>query len=313
MLNRRFLRIKIMQALYAYFQAPETPIREAEKELLSTFNNINTLYLWLLSLLKEVHVMAENSIEEAKNKKLPKQQDLNPNTRFIQNSFLKSLSADKIISAILEKKKIRWGNDDDLVRKIFNDIKKSNAYQSYMQDSTLTIENEKKFVLDLFEEVIEEHEFFHYYFEEKNVHWADDLFVACIGLRKTIDTFDGSKVQLQDLYKNEEEDIEFSKNLFSLCIQNNSRFQQMISEKTVNWEVERIAQMDVLLMKMALTEVMFFENIPVKVSLNEYIDISKEYSTPKSKVFINGILDKIVIEQKRENKIVKTGRGLKEN
>lgn len=312
MLNRRFLRIKVMQALYAFFQSDNQDIQNAEKDLIASFNNISVLYLWLLSLLTSIRHHAENVIEDARNKKLPTQQDLNPNTKFIENDFLKSLDNNKTIQQLLGKKKINWNNDDNLVRKIYADIKKSELYSQYMNQTSKDTSGDKQFILMVIDELLSEHELITHYFEEKNVHWADDLFVAFIGLKKTVETFDGSEIKLQPLYKNEAEDVEFCKKLFSYCIQHNTSLQEMISEKTVNWEVERIAQMDVLLMKMALSEILFFENVPVKVSLNEYIEISKEYSTPKSKIFINGILDKIVLELKGNNKIIKTGRGLQD-
>ena len=175
------------------------------------------------------------------------------------------------------------------------------------------LDSDKKFISMLVHEIIAEHELIQHFFEDKNVHWTDDFFVAITGLHKSIDLFQGPSIELIPLYRDEREDIDFCVRLFEQCIRNDAMLQEMISAKTVNWEVERIAQMDVLLMKMALTEILFFENIPVKVALNEYIDISKEYSTPKSKVFINGVLDKIVLELKNTNKILKTGRGLKEN
>jgi transcription antitermination protein NusB len=302
-----------MQGLYAYFQAEDQDIKKAEKDLIASFQNIELLYFWLLSFLHEIRQQAIKTIEDAKNKKLPTKADLNPNTRFIENRFLKSIEENKTLLNVFDRKKIQWTNDLDLVHKIFLDIKNSEVYRSYMNESESGLLFDKKFICRLIEEIISEHELILHFFEDKNVHWTDDLFVAISGLFKTVDSFDGKTLELPALYKNENEDIQFSLQLFEKCIRNEVMLQEMISDKTVNWEVERIAQMDILLMKMALTEILFFENIPVKVALNEYIDISKEYSTPKSKIFINGVLDKIVLELKTNNKILKSGRGLKEN
>lgn len=313
MLNRRFLRIKVMQALYGFFQSDSTDIAKAEKELINTFNQIFDLYLWLLALLRDVHHQAAAVSEEAKNKKLPTREDLDPNTRFIDNKFLQALESSKFLTDSLSKRKISWANDNDIVRKLFSDIRQTEEYKNYMKERAGALAEDKELISNLMVNLIAEHELLNHHFEEKNVHWADDMFVAIIGVKKTIESFDGSKLYLQALYKNESEDLDFARQLFEKCILHNTEFERLIGEKTVNWEVERIAQMDVLLMKMALTEILYFENIPIKVSLNEYIDISKEYSTPKSKVFINGILDKIVLDLKSQQKIVKSGRGLQEN
>jgi transcription antitermination protein NusB len=313
MLNRRFLRIKVMQALYSYFQSEGSDIKKAEKDLITTLDNIYSLYLWLLALLRDVHQHSILVIEDAKNKKLPSREDLNPNTKFQDNRFLKALEESKFLKDGVAKRKISWNNDADIVRKIFNDIRATEDYKKYMSTREGSLNDDKDFLMQILVTVIAEHELLTHFFEEKNVHWADDLFVAIIGVKKTIESFDGTKLYLQGLYKNEAEDLDFARKLFEKCIMFNNDFEKLIAEKTVNWEVERIAQMDVLLMKMALAEILFFENIPVKVSLNEYIDISKEYSTPKSKVFINGILDKIVLDLKSQQKIVKSGRGLQEN
>ena len=302
-----------MQGLYAYFQSEHTDLKKAEKDLLSSFQNIELLYLWLLSLLCEIRQQAQKTIEDAKNKKLPTQKDLNPNLKFVNNRFLRALDENKAIHSVIENRKINWQNDLDLIHKIFIDIKNSQIYTDYMSNIESGLDSDKKFISMLVHEIIAEHELIQHFFEDKNVHWTDDFFVAITGLHKSIDLFQGSSIELIPLYRDEREDIDFCVRLFEQCIRNDAMLQEMISAKTVNWEVERIAQMDVLLMKMALTEILFFENIPVKVALNEYIDISKEYSTPKSKIFINGVLDKIVLELKNTNKILKTGRGLKEN
>lgn len=313
MLNRRFLRIKVMQALYGFFQEDNGDLKKAEKTLMLSLDNIYSLYLYLLALLIDTHQHANSVIEDAKNKKLPSQSDLNPNTRFIENKFLSALVNKKEIKEAIAKRKISWEDNSEIVRKIFADIKVSEEYKSYMLEKSTTILEDKEFISNLLVNIIAEHEFLTYHLEEKNIHWADDLFVGTIGIKKTIDSFNGERLNLQELYKAEADDVVFVTELFEKCIIHNDTFSEMISEKTVNWEVDRIAQMDVLLMKMALSEVLYFPNIPIKVTLNEYIDISKEYSTPKSKMFINGILDKIVLDLNSKQKITKTGRGLQEN
>ena len=302
-----------MQALYAYLQSESNDIKKSSNEMVKSFYGVEDLYYWVLALLNNLHQTAEEIIEESKNKRFPTASDLNPNTRFVDNKFLTSLSKNQEVIKIIEKKRLYWKDDQDLIRKIFQDIRKSEVYKKNLESKESGLLQEKNFLIQILEEILIEHDLVIHFFEGKNVHWADDLFVAFLSVKKTIETFDGDKLKLQPLFREEQEDVEFAIRLFEKCVQNRAYFDELIADKTVNWEVDRIALMDVLLMKMALTEVLFFENIPVKVSLNEYIDISKEYSTPKSKIFINGVLDKIVIELKNQNKIVKTGRGLVEN
>ncbi len=312
MLNRRFLRIKVMQALYSYFQHEKADMKQFEKEMFKSLDKIFELYLSILGLVSDIHHVALVIIDENKNKRLPTQQDLDPNLKFVNNSLLQGISENKELKAQLEKRKISWQNDFDVVRKLFVEIREGESYKKYMASQDTSAAEDRDFVISIITDHLSENEVLTSLFEDKNIHWADDTFVAFNSVIRNFEDFTG-EFKLSPLLKDEKDDMEFMSELFKKTIMYRQQFEEMIGRHTQNWEVERIANMDMLLMQMALAEIMYIPNVPVKASLNEYIDISKEYSTPNSKVFVNGVLDKIIAELKRDNKINKTGRGLKEN
>lgn len=312
MLNRRFLRIKVMQALYSYFQHEKADMAQFEKEMFKSLDKIFELYLSILGLISDIHHVALVMMDENKNKRLPNSADLDPNLKFVKNSLLVSISENKELKSQLEKRKISWQNDFDVVRKLFVEIRNGDSYKAYMASESVNVVEDRDFVISMITEHLSENEVLISLFEEKNIHWADDTFVAFNSVIRNFEEFNG-EFKLSPLLKDEKDDMEFMSQLFKKTIIYREQFSELIGRHTQNWEVERIANMDMLLMEMALAEIMYIPNVPVKASLNEYIDISKEYSTPNSKVFVNGVLDKIIAELKRDNKISKTGRGLKEN
>ncbi|HOZ87148.1 MAG TPA: transcription antitermination factor NusB, partial [Bacteroidia bacterium] len=212
----------------------------------------------------------------------------------------------------IEKRKISWQNDFDVVRKLFNEIKNGELYKTYQESGNNNIEEDRNFIVSLITEHLSENEVLISLFEEKNIHWADDTFVAFNSAIRSFESFEGDFI-MQPLLKDEKDDLEFMSVLFKKTIIYKDQFEELIDKHTKNWDIERIANMDMLLMEMALAEILYLPNVPIKASLNEYIDISKEYSTPNSKTFVNGVLDKIIADLKEQNKINKTGRGLKEN
>jgi N utilization substance protein B len=313
MINRRFLRIKVMQALYGFFQSEKSDLPKTEKELMQTLDKVYDLYIYLFAILADIHHVANLSMEDGRNKHLPSEQDLNPNKKFVDNVILNGLANNASLNREITNRKISWQNDMDLIRKLYADIRSSEEYKKYMSIEKNSVGEDKQFLLDVIRNVIADHELLNYWFEDRSIHWADDIYIGITALLKTVEQADSSgKITLSPLYREPDEDKQFARDLLSKCVVFNETLEGMISLKTQNWEIERIAVLDVLLMKMALTEVLHFQNIPIKVSLNEYIELSKEYSTPKSKVFINGVLDKIVIDLKTEGKVNKTGRGLME-
>lgn len=315
MLNRRYLRIKIMQALYGFFQSDARDLPRGERELFNGLDKIYDLYIYQLAFLLELRHVATTLVEEAKNKRLPTKEDLDPNLKFLENKFLTQLSENIHLKREMNNRKISWNNEYELVRKVFNNIKAGEEYGKYMNVSDDSYKTHRNFIGEIFKEYIADFELVNHIYEEKNLHWGDDIYLVNPMIVKTIETFketSGPDFQLLPLYKDREEDEQFVKELFRETAINDDETKKLIGEKTKNWEVERIAMMDVLLMQMAITEVLHFNSIPVKVTLNEFIEISKTYSTPKSKVFINGILDKLIADFKKENKLTKTGRGLME-
>jgi N utilization substance protein B len=312
MLTRRHLRIKTMQTLYAYFKQDNGDIAFYEKELFKSLDTIYDLYITVLALFADMHHTAHLVIEEHKNKRLPSAQDLAPNLKFIQSPLLTALSASPELKKEITNRKISWQNDYDLVRKLYAEIRQSEAFDAYMSTPSGNIKEDRDFLVLLVSDFLAEHDLLIHLFEEKNIHWTDDSFVAFSMVIRTFETFNG-QFKLLPLYKDAEDDKKFAATLFRQTIVNNEEFEKIIEAKTQNWELERIAAMDVLLMKMAIAEFINITNVPVKVSLNEYIDISKEYSTPNSRTFINGVLDKIIVDLRSQNKIQKTGRGLMES
>ncbi|MBK9283444.1 MAG: transcription antitermination factor NusB [Sphingobacteriaceae bacterium] len=312
MLNRRFLRIKVMQALYSFFQHENATPAAFEKELFKSLDKIQDLYLSILMLFNDLRHVALVIIDEHKNKRLPTQQDLDPNLKFTQNKVLISLEESKEFNALCSSKKISWQGDFDVVRKLFYELRNHELYTNYMSSGENSLNEDKEFLVNVITNYLSQNDLLASLFEEKNIHWVDDSFVAFNSVIRNIETCDGT-FKILPLLKDEKDDKEFMSLLFNKTILYKESFEELIDRHTKNWEIERIANMDMLLMKMALAEIMYIPNVPIKASLNEYIDISKEYSTPNSKTFVNGVLDKIIAELKRDNKIEKSGRGLKEN
>jgi len=315
MLNRRYLRIKIMQALYAFFQSDNKDLPKGERDLFSGIDKIYDLYIFQLAFLLELHHVAMVLSEEAKNKRLPTSNDLNPNLKFIENKFILQLTENIHLKREMNNRRISWTNEFELVKKIFNNIKASDEYDKYMNVSDDSYKTHHDFILEIFKEYMADFELLNHFYEERNLHWGDDIYLVNPMIVKTIDSFKENSnpdFTLLPLYKDKEEDEQFVKDLFHQTVIQEEETKKLIADKTKNWEVERIAMMDVLLMQMAITEILYFSNIPVKVTLNEFIEISKIYSTPKSKLFINGILDKLLVDFKTGNKLTKMGRGLME-
>jgi N utilization substance protein B len=282
-----------------------------EKELFKSLDKVYNLYITILALFTDIHHTAHLVIDDNKNKFRPAPEDLNPNLKFVNNELLVALSESPVLKKEIEKQKVSWQSDYDVVRKLYNEIRQTELYKEYMASPEKSTKEDREFLINLIVDFLSEHELLTHYFEEKNIHWADDNFVAFNSVIRNFETFDG-KFKLMPLLKDEADDKKFMSELFRKTIQYNKQYEDLIQTHTKNWELERIANMDMLLMKMAIAEIMHLENVPVKVSLNEYIDISKEYSTPNSKTFVNGVLDKIIAQLKASGEIQKAGRGLKE-
>ncbi|MEI7595443.1 MAG: transcription antitermination factor NusB [Bacteroidota bacterium] len=311
MLTRRYIRIKVMQAIYAFFFSDSSDLKSGEQNLIESNRRVYELYIWLLSIYVELKEIAEQVNEDNKNKMLPSQEDLNPNTRFVENSIIKSIENNAEYKALYSKYKINWSNNIDVLRKAYTQLKTSEYFQNYMTKKTTTFEEDKELLLFIIQSFIESNEILQNVFEESYIHWAEDFYYACGNLEKTINTASETHgISVLPMYKDADEDLDFLKVLFKKSIMNKAEHEQLIASHADNWEFERIAGMDLILMNMAVTETLEFQAIPIKVTLNEYIELSKLYSSPKSKIFINGVLDKIISQLKQEGKILKTGRGL---
>ncbi len=313
MLNRRHLRIKILQSLYAYFQGNENTINKVENELMTSVDRIYDLYLYLLLTFPELKSIANHRIEEAKKKIFAADSDINPNRKFVDSLVIDKIENSRSLREASETRKVNWVGDasHEILRKVYLQIRESEVYFSFMNNDLSGFEEDQNFLIHLFKSDIANSAFIYDFFEEKSIFWLDDIDLACQMVIKSIKSLNENEAfEAMPLYKDKEDEIDFIKSLFRKTISLESENHKIIDELTENWELDRIAKMDVLLLSMAITELQVFTNIPEKVTLNEYIEISKFYSTPKSHTFINGILDKAVERLSKEGKITKSGRGL---
>lgn len=312
MISRRIIRIKAMQSLYAFHSSDDQSINLAEKELFFSINKAYDLYHLILQLLVEIRDFSLNRIESNRNKKIPSFEDLNPNLKFVSNDVLIKLSKNEALQQYLEKSKLTWINNPELIKRIHNELVATEEYNKYMSNNTNYISEDRDLIEFLLLHIIGQSDELYQILEEQSIYWNDDLeFVVSMiikTIRKMKSAYDKSSPLLQ-LYK-DEEDIEFAKSLFRKAVMNSTEHREIIKKHLRNWDLDRVAFIDVLIMELALTEFIYFPSIPTKVSLNEYIDLAKYYSTEKSKTFVNGILDKILKSLREEGKILKAGRGL---
>lgn len=313
MLNRRHLRVKVLQALYAYHQSDTKDVKLHEKNMLHGIDQVYEMYIWMLSLISEVGNYAANDAQERANKHLPTAEDLNADLKILTNRFIVTLNDNRDYLIALKKYKVDWGFEPELAKTLFTILKNAPEYAEYLAKTDDTIHTDKDIIKFIFKKVILKSSIAEQVFEDKFIFWPVDRDVLQALIAKTFKNFaseDAKQNHLAEITGNWTEDREFVVDLFQKSIRFDIPYQELIAAKTQNWEPERIAMMDTLLMKMAITEFINFTSIPVKVTINEYLEISKEFSTPKSNSFINGILDKILIDLKAENKIRKIGRGL---
>ncbi len=312
MLSRRHIRIKVLQALYQYFQNPGSDMARGNKKLLESIHSIYELYLYELKTLSDLLKIAEDEIERKKGKKLPSKEDLNPKRNFVNNSFLKWLESNKAFRKQVEQNHISLGEDREVLKRIFREMEAAEEFEAYQNLEKPSADDDKNFIKWVYGTYIVSSDSLHQLYEAREMHWADDLDAAQMMATKTIKRFDGSYTTESSLPKliKDSTDLDFAEVLYRKSIIKSDEYEKLIHDKARNWEMDRIALIDILLMKLAISELVNFPEIPVKVTLNEYIDISKEYSTPKSGVFINGILDKVKADLMESGEIRKIGRGL---
>lgn len=312
MLNRRHIRVKVMQSIYAMHQHQSDNLDKEEKFLFQSIENTQNLYLLLLSALIEIKKKEEEYIDLASKKHLATKEERNPNLKFINNKVLVLLTESEALETALDDNNINnWKLNDDIILGLIDTIKESQLYQNYMQKPVGSFEEDKNFIVDLYTEVIAPSDRLYDYLEDFKLTWVDDLPGINTLIVKQIKQLKGENDTLivPKVYK-DEDDKDFVKNLFRKTVLNELELSKEYIDKTPNWDVERIAEIDTIILKMAICELLKFPSIPTKVTINEYLEIAKEYSTPKSSIFINGILDNLVKEFTQDGKLKKSGRGL---
>lgn len=313
MLNRRHLRVKVLQTLYAYSLSEDKQLKDFEKALFKSVEEVDEMYIWTLNLLDEVAEYVLLDAESRAAKFLPTERDKMLTTKLNTNTFIESLRQNRTYLERVNKYKVSWSFDPEIVRSIFAQLKDSESYLRYLTLEDRSIHAEKDIIKYIFKSIILKSVDIEQVFEDKFINWMVDKEVLQALIAKTFKNFSSeipSQNKLADLTPNREEDESFIRELLRNVIRNSEEYQQMIVAKTKNWEADRISLMDILLMRMAIAELLSFPSIPVKVTINEYIELSKMFSTQKSNVFINGILDKILADLTKEGRINKKGRGL---
>ncbi len=311
MLNRRHIRIKVLQAFYAFFQSKNSDVLVGEKELFHSIEKIYDLYIFILMLFPALRRQASIQLEEAKRSAFLRQDVHILKTGFVDNKLIEFLEQNKDLKKLSTDRKINWEGDieNDLTKKLFKELYQSETFKKVLQNESSNFQDDKDALVYLFKKEICNLEKLHHFFDEKSIYWQDDLDHVSSMILKTLKSISNNRdIEILPLWK--EDEHEFAQKLFRKAILHKEENDAVLQKYSRNWEKERLATMDSLLMNLALTEAMEFTSIPIKVTLNEYIEISKFYSTPKSNSFINGILDRIFEDYQKEGRLVKKGRGL---
>lgn len=316
MLNRRHLRIKVLQMLYTFYNQKESmDLKTAKTQLLQSVDLMYDLYLYLLLTFQEVRNASLSKMDDRANKLRPSFEDLNPNRKLVDNKIIERIMGSVALQDLCQRRNVNWNSDEkqEIFRKLFIEIEKSEVYFEHMEALENDFSNAKNFLVHLFRSEIANSPLIYNFFEEEEIRWMDDIDLACSMVIKTIKmSTEEEGFDFLPLYKENDDEKDFITTLLKQTVALDQESEHLIEEMADNWELDRIAKMDVLLLKMAFAELQSFESIPTKVTINEYLEISKYYSTPKSNVFINGILDKSLKKLVKEKKVLKTGRGLKQ-
>ncbi|MBC2839920.1 transcription antitermination factor NusB [Robiginitalea sp. SC105] len=313
MLTRRQIRVKVMQCIYAITLSRDGSLEKQEKFLKLSIGQTFTLYILMLGLLREIYLMAASHHEKGQTKYLKHDPSGLPGPEALAaNSVLRYLGEHSGLKAAIEKRKLRqWYLNEEYVKIVFRQIAESPEYADYASGST-DWETDRDFVLAVFREIIAPNEKIYEFLEDEGITWVDDIpLVNTFIVKRLAKLKEGTPdaYLLPPLLKNSE-DMEFAMELLRKTLLRNEDLEQEIEGKTPNWDKERIADIDGILLKMGIAELLYFPSIPERVTINEYLEIAKEYSTPKSSIFINGILDKLIRDYREAGKLKKTGRGL---
>ncbi|MCK4853076.1 MAG: transcription antitermination factor NusB [Bacteroidales bacterium] len=312
MFSRRLLRIKVFQTLYAYHKVEDKTYAVTEKELLHSIHKSYELYHLLILLILDVIDYAASKIELSKQKKVPTETDLHPNTRFIDNQLAVQLRNNRDLLKYIEKHPVSWVQYPEIIKNLFFMLADTHLYTSYMEEPDPAYKSDKQFVERFFNEVVMNYEDLYLNLEEQSIYWIDDVDFVIRMIVKTLKKFTEDNPEggrLLPMFK-DKDDQDFARALLRKTIKNEGEYLEMIRASANNWELERIAFTDNLIMQLAISEAIDFPSIPTKVTINEFLEIAKLYSTHKSSQFINGILDNIFAGLKKEGRIKKSGRGL---
>ena len=311
MINRRHIRVKVMQSVYAMITSNADDLIREEKFLKLSIQKLLDLYVLQLQLIVEVQKLAAQKIEISKKKHLATKEELNPSTKFIQNeAILNLVNSTSFVTFKNDNNIDNWKLDDEYVKIIWNKLEKSDLYNTYVNSAESSFKEDRTFVQDFFKEFIAPEEKLAEYYEDQNISWLDDIPFVNTWIVRTLSKLKQNKPFVLDRLYKDEDDQKFVLELFRKVILHHTAYEEDISKKTPNWEADRIADIDMILIKMAITEFLKFPSIPVRVTINEYIEISKDYSTNKSGYFINGVLDKLSREFTSDKRLNKIGRGL---
>jgi len=317
MLYRRHLRIKVLQSLYSWYSGGTNDIVKGEKQLLQSIDRLYDLFIYQLSFLVELKRFAEIRIEENKQKFYPTEEDLDPSLKFIENKVLNGIEQNNEFILNESRLKINWTDQSDMILKFYNLIKSKQFFIKYMASEDNSLEADKKILIKITDLLLPEYELLKSFYEEKSVYFSDGYDLVILLIIKFIENYStnfSSSSSLPGIYKpainGKNEDRDFVRNLYKFVLRDDEEIEDELKLRTRNWEFERIPLMDIILLKMAIIELQKMETVPVKVTLNEYIELAKYFSTANSKVFVNGVLDRLIREYKEEGKIKKSGRGL---
>lgn len=318
MLNRRFLRIKALQEIYAYHQANDNDLAKAERHLLESVDNLYELFVYQLSFWVEVKRFAERRIEENRNKHFPTEEDLNPNLKFVNNRILNVLESNKHLMALEDKYKINWADfREDFIRGFYNRLLDTDEYQQYMTNGKDGFDDDKQLLVTIIDTYMPEDSILYDFYADRKLSFNSDYQISLFLLWKFISEMPASfneNSMLPPVFKiengSDSEEKNFVVKLFEKTILHADEYREIVKDNISNWDYDRLVLMDKILIFMALTEFCEFHFIPVKVTINEYIEISKFYSSAESRRFVNGVLDKLATQLKEEGKLVKTGPGL---
>ena len=311
MISRRLLRIKALKALYAHLKSESDSLMASEKTLVASIDKTYDLYFQMLSLIVEVARYADERQQAAMQKKLPTYEDLNPNRKFVENSVVHLIAESDSVNDYLAAHKLSWSRYPELIKALYSQLEQSEYYKKYMTSQERSFREDLALVTDFYTNELESSEMLEEVLDEQSILWNDDLGFALIMVTRTLSNMRPSHRNVKVLPKfKSEEDLDFAMELFEKAAVNYDSNLEVIEQFTRNWDIERIAFMDNVIMVTAMAELVSFPSIPVKVTLDEYIEIAKYYSTASSSTFINGVLDKVVTMLTEEGRINKSGRGL---